>query len=66
MFKEIYSDSKTTPSGVKRNFQPQKIFIENLKDSKCIEYLETDLCDYFCQFGNVIDVKVLRNGRITR
>jgi hypothetical protein len=50
----------------KRNFQPQKIFVENLKDAKSIEHLETDICDFFSNFGTVIDTKVLRNGKLTR
>lgn len=50
----------------KRNFQPQKIFVENLKDTKSIEHLETDIYDFFSNFGMVIDTKVLRNGGLIR
>ncbi len=52
--------------GLKRGFQLQKIYIENLKDSHRVAALESDLSQYFSCFGNVIDTKILRHGRLIR
>ena len=45
----------------KRRFQVQKIFVEKLRDERNVLALEGELAVYFCAFGTVIDVKVLRN-----
>lgn len=66
MLKAGTKDSKRSLNLTKRNYQPQKIFVENLKSANSIEHLETDVSDYFSHFGHVIDVKVLRNGGLTR
>lgn len=50
----------------KRRFQVQKIFVEKLRDEKNVPLLESELQLYFAAFGRVIDVKVLRNGGLSR
>ena len=49
-----------------RRYQPQKIFIQGMKDAPSLSQIEDDLLDYFSMFGNVIDSKILRNGKIMR
>ena len=59
-------ECKTNPKLSKRNFQPQKIFVERLPESKNLPGLEAEVIGHFGRFGTVIDVKVLRNGWLIR
>ena len=58
----VQRSDKDTPS----RFQPQKIFVEGIPGLASIEEMEEELTGLFGLWGNVIDVKVLRNGRLKR
>jgi hypothetical protein len=50
----------------KRGFQPQKLFIEGLRNDSDPKKLEKSLRSYFSNFGSVIDSKILRTGELKR
>jgi len=48
-----------------KEYQIQKLYIKKLEDTDQSEQLENDLKDYFASFGSVIDVKTLRNCKLS-
>lgn len=64
--KSKQSHSKQAAKFSRRDLQPQKIFVERLPDTKSVYGLERELAAFFTEFGNVIDAKVLRNGKLKR
>ena len=46
--------------------QAQKLFIKNLNAKMSIQINQLKLVEYFSNFGNIIDVKVLKNRELIR
>ena len=57
---------KDTKARLDRRHQPQKIFIQGMKEVADVSQIESDFLEYFSMFGNVIDSKVLKNGYLIR
>lgn len=53
----LLSDSST--------FQTHKIYIQNLSHGADDALTERILCEFFGRFGEVVDVKLLRNSALT-
>ena len=54
----------TEPSLVE--FQMQKLYIKKLPENREPESLELELKEYFSAYGNIIDLKTLKNRSIIR
>ena len=48
-----------------KEYQTQKIYIKKLEETSQTELLEGELRHYFLDFGQIIDVKTLRNGELS-
>lgn len=50
----------------KRSYMIQKVYVLGLREDRGVPELETSMGVYFSSFGQVIDVKVLKNGELRR
>ena len=54
------------PCSVTESYQVQKVHIKNLDPNIDKVYTEKIVCEYFGQFGNIIDFKVLQKCELNR
>lgn len=57
---------ENTNNSPKELHQRQKVYIEDLEIDESIETFERDLKKFLSKYGNVLDIKILKNSNITR
>ena len=51
---------------VDSTYQRQKVYIEDLKIEENIETFERDLKKFLSKYGNILDIKILKNRKLNR